>query len=290
MFALTCGQVVSGAVTLTEDLHCTNQPGLRVGADNTVINLNGFTIDCAGTGYLGSCQELGGPTGIEVYGKKGVTILGPGMVNGFGTGILLLDANQAAVKGVTISGPSNPLAADSRQAAIGIYAAGVPCPIVLGGQSAPLTADIRSNDISNQSQGVHLESQGCARISYNQIHGISRGAGSAFGVFLYGATNNEVVRNAIFNVGMNQPMDMGMILMQGSSRNAIGSNSISNNQGNGITVFNKSSQNTFTFNSVRFNATDLTDLSNGSGNTWNPNNLCKTEAGSVPAGVCNPLE
>jgi hypothetical protein len=51
-----------------------------------------------------------------------------------------------------------------------------------------------------------------------------------------------------------------------------------------------SSQNTAVRNTVRFNTTDLTDLSDGSGNTWNVNNICKTEAGNVPAGVCNPLE
>ena len=33
MFALTCGQVVSGVVTLSADLHCNSQTALRVGAD-----------------------------------------------------------------------------------------------------------------------------------------------------------------------------------------------------------------------------------------------------------------
>ena len=48
-------------------------------------------------------------------------------------------------------------------------------------------------------------------------------------------------------------------------------------------MYNKSSQNKAVMNTVRSNTTDLTDLSDGSGNTWNVNNICKTEAGSVPA-------
>jgi parallel beta-helix repeat protein len=289
MFALTCGQVVSGVVTLTEDLHCNSQTALRVGADNTTINLNGFTINCTGAGYLGSCQDIAGTRGIEVVSKKGVQILGPGAINGFSVGAMLLSANLALVKGVTISGPSNPLTIDSRTWATGLYVAGVPCPIVLPGQSGPLTADIRLNDISNQAQGIHLENQDCARISGNQIHNITAKS-AVFGVLLYGASNNEISRNAIFAVGTDQSLDAGLTLMQGSSRNGIVSNSISNNHGYGITVFNKSSQNKAVLNTVRFNTTDLTDLSDGSGNTWNVNNICKTEAGSVPAGVCNPLE
>jgi hypothetical protein len=64
-------------VTLTEDLHCNSQTALRVGGDTTTINLNGFTINCTGAGYLGSCQDIAGTRGIEVVSKKGVTISGP---------------------------------------------------------------------------------------------------------------------------------------------------------------------------------------------------------------------
>src|SRR5438093_1445402 len=38
-----CGEVVQGNVNLTANLNC-NGDGLVVGADNTVINLNGYTI------------------------------------------------------------------------------------------------------------------------------------------------------------------------------------------------------------------------------------------------------
>src|SRR5215831_13755139 len=38
-----CGEVVQGNVNLTSNLNCTGD-GLIVGADNTVINLNGYTI------------------------------------------------------------------------------------------------------------------------------------------------------------------------------------------------------------------------------------------------------
>ena len=38
-----CGEVVQGSVNLTSNLNCTGD-GLIVGADNTVINLNGYTL------------------------------------------------------------------------------------------------------------------------------------------------------------------------------------------------------------------------------------------------------
>src|SRR6266702_116384 len=38
-----CGEVVQGSVNLTAHLNCPGD-GLIVGADNTVINLNGYTL------------------------------------------------------------------------------------------------------------------------------------------------------------------------------------------------------------------------------------------------------
>ncbi|MRN61946.1 MAG: hypothetical protein FIO03_07910, partial [Nitrosopumilales archaeon] len=42
-----CGEVVQGNVNLTANLNCTGD-GLIVGADNTVINLNGYTVSGPG--------------------------------------------------------------------------------------------------------------------------------------------------------------------------------------------------------------------------------------------------
>jgi len=56
------------------------------------------------------------------------------------------------------------------------------------------------------------------------------------------------------------------MLLYGASDNEISRN--------GIRVFNKPSQNKAVLNTVRFNTTELTDLSDGSGNTWNVNNIC----------------
>ena len=39
-FAISCGDTVSGVVTLNADLVCNNINGLNIGADNTTINLN----------------------------------------------------------------------------------------------------------------------------------------------------------------------------------------------------------------------------------------------------------
>ncbi len=298
-FALTCGQVVSGVVTLTEDLDCNSQTALRVGADNTVINLNGFSITCTGAGYLGSCQTATGQNpvtarGIEVSGKKGVVINGPGVVSGFQTGVLLLNAGGAAVKGVTITGPSSPLGLGQRGGAAGIYTGGFFCPIVAFGQDAPPSLVIADNDISNQAQGLHIENTACASIKGNKIHAIHRDGGYSLGMFFYNADNNEVLRNSIFGVGANQMMDHGMLFLAGSSRNTVSTNTVSNNAATGIHAMSTSGQNKFLLNVARFNgvspATDLADSSTGAPNTWNTNNICKTEGGNVPANVCNPVE
>jgi len=308
LLALNCGQVVSGVVTLVDDMHCNSQTALRVGADNTVINLNGHTLTCTGAGFLGSCQTGTGQSplpvrGVEVFSKKNVTINGPGTINGFADGIVLSDANGAVVKGVNITGPSQPVGKNQRSMVAGIYVGGIECPIVAFGQDAPPALTISDNTISNQAQGLHLQNVGCAVVKGNKIHDINRDSGWGTGMFLHNADNNEIYRNSIFAVGYNDIMDSGISLMQGSSRNTITSNSISSNCGNGVTVLHKSQQNTFTLNIARFNGAgscpappngtgfaDLSDSSTGSGNVWNNNNLCKTEAGSVPAGVCNAFE
>jgi len=308
LLAVSCGSVVSGVVTLTEDMNCNSQTALRVGADNTVINLNGHTLTCTGAGFLGSCQAATGQNslparGVEAFSKKNVTVNGPGTISGFAIGVLLSNGDGSTVKGVNITGPSQPIGKNQRSMASGIYVGSVECPIVAFGQDAPPSLIIADNTISNQAQGIHLETTGCAIVKGNQIHDINRDSGWGTGIFLYDADNNQIYRNSIFGVGYNDIMDSGITLMQGSSRNTFTGNSISNNCGNGVAVLNKSSQNTFALNVARFNGAgscpappngtgfaDLNDGSTGTGNTWNNNNICKKEAGSVPAGVCNPFE
>src|SRR5262249_237557 len=128
--ALSCGDPVSGHVTLTNDIACVDNGtqssivGLAVKADNTQIDLNGHTISGSGPGFVGSCQstptynfQTGAPTsvGIVSFGHQNVQIKGPGTVTGFGTGIRLFTGPGLEVKDVTVTGPATPaFAANNR--------------------------------------------------------------------------------------------------------------------------------------------------------------------------------
>src|SRR5215510_6174738 len=90
-----CGQVVKGNVTLTADLKCPGD-GLIVGADNTVIDLNGYSI--TGTGPDSS------KVGVVVPNSDLVTIKGPGAIREFQAGVLITGSDGTNVKRVTFDG------------------------------------------------------------------------------------------------------------------------------------------------------------------------------------------
>jgi nitrous oxidase accessory protein NosD len=294
---------------LTADLHCTAQSGLRVTADNTTINLNGHTLSCTGAGFGGSCQKADGqvPTntrGIESQHFNNVKIAGPGTITGFETGILVTYGAGHTISGVTIDGPSVPLAQNHRDMAAGIYLAAVNCSTSGTGK----TAVISSNDVSNQAAGIHVESSSCVEVRGNQIRDINRGQGLAFGMSLYKVYKSSFYRNTVTGVGLNRQMDSGIVSFQYTGSNQIYSNTVSNNCGNGILMRPDSAQNTTSSNVARFNGTssqqgrcdapaplggafgDLVDQNPLLSNTWNTNNICRVQLGNISAGVCGPNE
>jgi parallel beta-helix repeat protein len=83
-----CGQVVSGNVTLTSNLNCAGD-GLIVGADHTVISLNGYSL--SGPGKDSS------KVGIMIPATSDVEVRGPGAINNFQAGVLMTGAMHAKV-------------------------------------------------------------------------------------------------------------------------------------------------------------------------------------------------
>ncbi|MFL6348688.1 MAG: NosD domain-containing protein [Nitrososphaeraceae archaeon] len=83
-----CGQVVSGNVTLTSNLNCSGD-GLIVGDDNTVINMNGYTI--AGPGR-GSSK-----VGIMIPASAHVEVKGAGQISNFQAGVLATGSSDVKV-------------------------------------------------------------------------------------------------------------------------------------------------------------------------------------------------
>ena len=79
-----CGQVVSGLVNLTANLDCSGD-GLIIGGDNTVVNMNGYSI----TGPGPDSSKVG----IMVPNNDNVVINGPGSISNFQAGVLVTGAN-----------------------------------------------------------------------------------------------------------------------------------------------------------------------------------------------------
>lgn len=311
-FALTCGQKVTGVVNLTADLVCNAQDGLIVDADNTTINLNGYTISCLGSGLGGSCQTTSGQpflgtVGIASSWHNNVKIYGPGKIKGFAFGISLHTGYGYVVQGVTVTGPSVIPAQNNRTGGVGMMLSTVDCPIVSPfSPPPPPTFLIADNEINNQVIGIRMDSIGCASVRGNIIHDLGGANGYSTGIFLGGSSFSSFYRNSIYNVGLGKTADSGIAAWNGSINNTISGNVITNNCADGVAMYGKAANNNVNSNTVRYNGGaptdnkcsslsnlpfhDLVDSATSSPNLWNVNNACRTEAGNVPAGVCNPNE
>ena len=77
----TCDSYVSKFYTLNESLDCNFDNGIEINTNNTVINLNNFSI--LGSGYLNPY------TGILISNKENVTLTGNGIVGHFQIGVYI---------------------------------------------------------------------------------------------------------------------------------------------------------------------------------------------------------
>ena len=124
------GVPVSGKVVLTQDIICMdigagNVNGLTVGAPNTTIFLNGFSIKCVDprpsgpdhptvNSYKFSCQgdfQISGgffaDTGIDTCGFSNVQIKGAGMIQGFSVGVRMRGRAPTNTTGPCGAGAAN---------------------------------------------------------------------------------------------------------------------------------------------------------------------------------------
>jgi hypothetical protein len=115
-YARDIGGTISTTLTITEDsqfvddVTCTvaDAPCIAIGASDITLDLNGFSMTgladpetaCSGGFEPGFLED-----GIDLNGRTGVTIRGPGLVQQFrGPGIYSHDAgNRLTVTGVTVS-------------------------------------------------------------------------------------------------------------------------------------------------------------------------------------------
>ncbi len=317
VLALNCGDTVSGTVNLTANLNCTDQSALVVGAANTTINLNGFSINCTGSGFLGSCQgtagssPVGTPIGISNPSFDAFTVKGPGSINGFAYGINSGGGTGHLIQGVTMDGPSVSPALNQRGVAIGIYITDTVCPNP-SPTEVGTAATLANNTISHHVNAILLTRAYCVQVFGNNLFLNNGAKGSAHGIAIAGGGHHSLYRNIVTSNGLNRAFDGGIYLtyffsdtIHPTDHNFVYGNMVSNNCGDGVATNSHASNTQVIANTARFNGVgtndarcdlapvgkfhDLTDFG-GAGNLWNMNNVCRTQTLTIPAGVCNPAE
>jgi parallel beta-helix repeat protein len=171
---VSCGQIVSGEVELTNDLNCGSGDGLIVGAPGTHIKLNGYKITASDdAGSQGLSMDYDGSSGILVANADGVIISGLGEISGFD-------------RGVTFMGSSDGQLTDVQLANNGIGA------LVSGSTGTELSR----NTITNNGIAVILDSSSGGAVAFNQVV-----ANEEQGILALGADQNVIAANNMFGNG-----------------------------------------------------------------------------------------
>jgi parallel beta-helix repeat protein len=171
---VSCGQIVSGEVELTNDLNCNSGDGLIVGAPGTTINLNGYKITASDdAGSQGLSMDYDGSSGILVANADGVIISGLGEISGFD-------------RGVTFMGSSDGQLTDVQVANNGIG-------VLVSGSTG---TELSRNTITNNGIAAILDSSNGGAVAFNQVV-----ANEDQGILLLGADQNVVAANNMFGNG-----------------------------------------------------------------------------------------
>ncbi len=325
---VSCEMPVSGTIKVANDLVCPDTDGLRVVADNTVIDLNGHTISCVGSGFEGSCQGVA-PTGgvsevnatfsedngVEIDRLRNVHVFSSkpgGTLEGFDNGVRIRDSLNVKVEFLTITGPAGTVLANSRPASHGVLITGASCD----GQIHVGTGERSGNDVSNHNQGVAINGD-CVDVVHNRLHdndggltvrsGFPTVAVPSNGLLISDGARNVARGNEIFENGDEDPSDDAGIRIrrQGSTDNLITNNVVSENLGDGILLTEGANANLITNNTMLLNglAGSGTAFFDAAGrgapggppgseplNEWNQNNRCLTQNEEVPPGTCGADE
>ena len=179
-----CGKVIHGNFRLTANLVCRGEDGLIVGADNTVINLGGYSI----TGPGPESNKVG----IAIPHANSVIVQGNGSISNFQAGILVTGSVNTKIHGVTFEGNkiaifmTGSFGATVEQNLIGPNTIGVASHSSNGLQMH--ANNITKNDLA----GITLVNTDGSQVDANTI------GGSRNGIFLDAqSTKNKILNNNV---------------------------------------------------------------------------------------------
>lgn len=179
-----CGKVIHGNFSLTANLVCKGGDGLIVGGDNTVINLDGYSITGPGPDSA--------KVGIAIPHSDNVIVQGNGSINNFQAGILITGSENAKIHSVTFEGNkiavfmTGSIGSTIEQNFIGSNTIGVASHSSIGVQ-------IHANMMTeNNLAGITIVNTDGSQIEGNSI------GGSRNGIYLDPrSTQNEILNNNV---------------------------------------------------------------------------------------------
>jgi CSLREA domain-containing protein len=230
--AVTCGQVITTSIRLTNDLVDCPVDGLVIGAPNVTVDLDGHTID--GPGYFegepGSpieLPEIGGPAGVRNPGFSNVHLVN-GTVKSFMFGVHLMAGSRFgllenlviqrnATAGIEMVNADNGRNGNTiRGNQLIDNEAGLN---LMGGSENSLI----ENNLFQGNLGVAIWAQEASghRILNNDVTGITAdpALNSDGGFLLLASPDNEIRGNTLADTG-----DGGLVIEEGSHRNVVRDN------------------------------------------------------------------
>jgi parallel beta-helix repeat protein len=200
---LSCGQTITKDTTLTSDVTGCRGVGLKIGADDVTLDLNGYTV-AAGPRRNPKAH------GIFNAGHDDVVIRG-GTVRGFGAyGVRLADADRNLVEGMQL---------DANFTGIGLVESD--------------RGKVRRNRITRAKfVGVNLTGGSGNSVAENLISG-----GSGAGVFVQNAQDEPARGHRIVR---NQLDGNGIVVQAGPQRVRVAANAVVGTPGDGIAAFDPS--------------------------------------------------
>ena len=290
--ATACPGYITEDTTLTDDIVA--QPGgpaecIRFGASRITLNLNGKTVDIRPLGMAGRA--------IVSMGMSDVTVVGPGTVK------TMYDNPTLSPRAIRIQDTTNFAFVNVK--VMNLDAAGQPIPagsrVGRGMDLDHVTgARVTGDEVAFYGRGIYLVNSNAApdfdTIAFNHTHDNTIDIARSFGIGLMASSGWNITGNRVNRNGSRVNVQAGIQIQANSFGNTVSGNRANRNRGGGISVDANSTGNTIEGNVALYNGTrssgpDLADANPApSPNTWNPNNRCQFEAGSVPPDVCNPGE